>query len=84
MSLDRAIPEDQVGLYGDLAQFPIAGQALVLAYSISTLNSTDPLLVQPHLPQLQFASKLVPPTDGPSFFSDTRQEHHWAHLVRDR
>lgn len=51
MSLDRAIPEDQVGLYGDLAQFPIAGQALVLAYSISTLNSTDPPLVQPHIHQ---------------------------------
>ena len=52
MSLDRAIPEDQVGLYGDLAQFPIAGQALVLAYSISTLNSTDPPLVQPHIHKL--------------------------------
>jgi len=46
MCLDRGIPAAQAAQYGDLAQFPIAGQALVLAYNISTLSSTDPLLVR--------------------------------------
>ncbi|ELR22246.1 protein kinase domain containing protein [Acanthamoeba castellanii str. Neff] len=45
MCLDRGIPAAQAAQYGDLAQFPIAGQALVLAYNISTLGSTDPLLI---------------------------------------
>lgn len=45
MSLDRPIPPDIALLYGDLAQFPIAGQAIVFAYNISTLNANDPDLV---------------------------------------
>jgi ABC-type phosphate transport system substrate-binding protein len=46
MCLDRSIPEAQAALYGDLAQFPIAGQALVLAYNISTLSTSDAALVR--------------------------------------
>jgi hypothetical protein len=37
ISLDRAIPADQAATYGDLAQFPLVGQALVMGYNVPEL-----------------------------------------------
>jgi hypothetical protein len=45
MVLDRAIPTNEEARLGNLAQFPLAAQAMVLAYNISTLGPQDPHLV---------------------------------------
>ncbi len=46
MVLDRAIPTNEEARLGNLAQFPLAAQAMVLAYNISTLGPQDPHLVR--------------------------------------
>jgi ABC-type phosphate transport system substrate-binding protein len=46
LCLDRGITE-QSGDDNDLIQFPLAGQALVMAYNLPALSATDPHLV-PH------------------------------------
>jgi ABC-type phosphate transport system substrate-binding protein len=47
---DRGIPAEE--LYqqtgANFTQFPLVGQAIVMAYNLSTLNSTDPNLVKNH------------------------------------
>ena len=42
---DRGIPADQAVQYGNLTQFPLVGQAVVMAYNLPTLNETDAYLV---------------------------------------
>jgi hypothetical protein len=47
--MDRGLPADLSAQYGGLAQMPLAGQAQVIAYNISALNSTDPNIVRTYL-----------------------------------
>jgi ABC-type phosphate transport system substrate-binding protein len=44
IALDRAVPASEVD-YEYLAQFPLAGNGLAMAYNLPQLNSTDPTLV---------------------------------------
>ena len=44
--MDRGLPADLSAQYGGLAQMPLAGQAQVIVYNISALNSTDPNIVR--------------------------------------
>ena len=45
LALDAGVPPELISFYG-LAQFPLVGQALVMAYNISTLGPNDPALVR--------------------------------------
>ncbi len=44
ISLDRAIPAAQAATYGDLAQFPLVGQALVMGYNVPELPNNTHLV----------------------------------------
>jgi hypothetical protein len=54
--LDRGVPADQAADYGDLIQFPLAGQALVMAYNIPGIPSTTNLVLT-HLTHSQGAMR---------------------------
>jgi hypothetical protein len=53
---DRGILSDDSSEYADLIQFPVAGQAMVIGYSLPSLNSSDPTLVQLPKPRTSFNS----------------------------
>ncbi len=45
MVLDRGLSAELSAQYGGLAQLPLAGQAIVMAYNITALSPTDPNIV---------------------------------------
>jgi hypothetical protein len=45
--MDRGLTPKLSAQYGGLEQLPLAGQAQVMVYNISALNSTDPNIVRP-------------------------------------
>lgn len=50
LALDCGIPKEILNFYG-LAQFPLVGQALVMAYNIPALSASDPSLVRDSCPR---------------------------------
>jgi hypothetical protein len=48
--MDRGLSAEVSAQYGGLAQMPLAGQAMVMAYNLTALSPTDPNIVRcPHL-----------------------------------
>jgi hypothetical protein len=50
--MDRGLSPALSAQYGGLAQLPLVGQAIVMAYNITALNSTDPSIVPSPSPRL--------------------------------
>jgi hypothetical protein len=48
--MDIGLSPDVSAQYGNLAQMPLAGQALVMAYNITALSPSDPNIVLPAPP----------------------------------
>jgi hypothetical protein len=48
--MDRGLSPELSAQYGGLAQLPLVGQAIVMAYNVTALNSTDPNIVPPPRP----------------------------------
>ena len=43
--VDRGVTSELAEQYGEMAQFPLMGQAIVMAYNLPTFNTSDPSLV---------------------------------------
>jgi ABC-type phosphate transport system substrate-binding protein len=43
--VDRGVTPELAEQYGEMAQFPLMGQAIVMAYNLPTFNTSDPSLV---------------------------------------
>ena len=44
--MDRGLSAEVSAQYGGLAQMPLAGQAMVMAYNLTALSPTDPNIVR--------------------------------------
>jgi ABC-type phosphate transport system substrate-binding protein len=58
--MDRGLSPELSQQYGGLAQMPLSGQAIVIAYNLTALNSTDPHLVLKPLSLLFLFRSLTP------------------------
>jgi ABC-type phosphate transport system substrate-binding protein len=45
--VDRFLSDQDAAAYGDLIQFPLMGQAIVMAYNVPSLSSLNASLVRP-------------------------------------
>jgi hypothetical protein len=59
--VDRGVTPELAEQYGEMAQFPLMGQAIVMAYNLPTFNTSDPSLVLLLLSSFQSSSHDQPP-----------------------